>query len=118
MAGTVSVRTMKVSSSRPHPMMNPAWIMIAMEPTIRPNMLTAKMMPAEGDTDGEHQGLEVGAPLEEDDVADAVVPTRAGHIVERAGVFGHVDEGRAGHPVRLAVHIDVERLEPILSKGL
>ena len=47
MAGTVSVRTMKVSSSRPHPMMNPAWIMIAMEPTIRPNMLAAKMMPAE-----------------------------------------------------------------------
>ena len=42
-----TVSTMKVSSSRPHPMMDPAWIMIAMEPTIRPNMLTAKMMPAE-----------------------------------------------------------------------
>lgn len=28
-------------------MMNPAWIMIAMEPTIRPNMLAAKMSPAE-----------------------------------------------------------------------
>ena len=51
MAGTVRVRTTKVSSSRPQPMMNPAWIMMAMEPTIRPNMLTAKMMPAEVITD-------------------------------------------------------------------
>ncbi|SIL09140.1 Uncharacterised protein [Mycobacteroides abscessus subsp. abscessus] len=47
MAGTVRVRTRKVSSSSPKPMMRPAWTMIATEPTMSPNMLTAKMRPAE-----------------------------------------------------------------------
>ena len=47
MAGTVRVRTTKVSSSRPQPMMKPAWTMLASEPTISPNMLAAKITPAE-----------------------------------------------------------------------
>ena len=47
MAGTVRVRTRKVSSSSPKPMMRPAWIMMATEPTMRPNMLAANMRPAE-----------------------------------------------------------------------
>src|SRR5690625_4967276 len=47
MAGTVRVRTRKVSSRSPQPMMRPAWIMMATEPTMRPNMLAAKMRPAE-----------------------------------------------------------------------
>ena len=47
MAGTVRVRTRNVSSRSPQPMMRPTWIMIAMEPNISPNMLAAKMIPAE-----------------------------------------------------------------------
>lgn len=47
MAGTVRVRTRKVSSSSPQPMMSPVWIMMATDPIIRPNMLAAKMRPAE-----------------------------------------------------------------------
>ena len=47
MAGTINVRTTNVSSSRPHPMMKPICTIVAIEPTIRPNMLAAKIKPAE-----------------------------------------------------------------------
>lgn len=47
MAGTVRVRTRNVSSRSPQPMTRPTWIMIAMDPNISPNMLAAKMIPAE-----------------------------------------------------------------------
>lgn len=47
MAGTVRVRTRKVSSSSPQPTIRPIWIMMAIEPTMSPNMLAAKMSPAE-----------------------------------------------------------------------
>lgn len=46
-AGTVTVRTRNVSSSNPTPMMKPTWTMPMMLPNVRPNMLAAKMMPAE-----------------------------------------------------------------------
>ncbi len=47
MAGTVSVRTTNVSSSSPHPMTNPAWTIMSNDPIISPNMLAAKIRPAE-----------------------------------------------------------------------
>lgn len=47
MAGTVTVRTTNVSSNRPQPMTKPIWTMISMLPTIRPNMLAAKINPAD-----------------------------------------------------------------------
>lgn len=50
-AGTVRVRTRKVSSSSPQPTINPPWIMMAIDPKMRPNMLAAKMTPAEVMTD-------------------------------------------------------------------
>jgi len=46
-AGTVTVRTRKVSSSKPTPMMKPTWTIPMMLPNVRPNMLAAKMMPAD-----------------------------------------------------------------------
>jgi hypothetical protein len=46
-AGTVTVRTRKVSSSNPTPMMNPTCTMPAMLPKVRPNMDAAKMIPAD-----------------------------------------------------------------------
>jgi len=47
MAGTINVRTTNVSSSSPHPIMKPICTIVAMEPTIKPNMLAAKIKPAE-----------------------------------------------------------------------
>jgi hypothetical protein len=46
-AGTVTVRTRKVSSSKPTPMMKPTCTIPAMLPKVRPNIDAAKMMPAE-----------------------------------------------------------------------
>ena len=46
-AGTVMVRTTKVSMSKPAPMMNPVCTIVEMLPNNKPNMEAAKMMPAE-----------------------------------------------------------------------
>ena len=51
MAGTVRVRTRKVSRSSPQPMMSPTWNMIATDPIMSPNMLAAKIRPADVITD-------------------------------------------------------------------
>ena len=47
MAGTVRVRTRKVSSSSPKPMMRPVWIMMATEPTMRPEHAGGEYQAAE-----------------------------------------------------------------------
>ena len=47
MAGTVTVRTTKVSINRPMPMMNPVCAMVDRLPNTRPNIEAAKIMPAE-----------------------------------------------------------------------
>ncbi|CNJ76962.1 Uncharacterised protein [Mycobacterium tuberculosis] len=47
MAGTVTVRTTKVSIKRPMPMMNPVCAMVERLPNNRPNIEAAKIMPAE-----------------------------------------------------------------------
>ena len=47
MAGTVTVRTRKVSSTIPIPMVKPAWAMVLMLAATRPNMDAAKIRPAD-----------------------------------------------------------------------
>ena len=47
MAGTVTVRTTKVSIKRPMPTMNPICVMVERLPNSRPNIEAAKIMPAE-----------------------------------------------------------------------
>src|SRR5271166_4202914 len=47
MAGTVMVRTRKVSSKSPIPMTKPAWTMVVMLANSRPNIVAAKIRPAE-----------------------------------------------------------------------
>ncbi len=46
MAGTVTVRTRKVSNRIPAPTTKPAWTMVVMLANSRPNIEAAKMTPA------------------------------------------------------------------------
>ena len=46
-AGTVTVRTTKVSINRPAPMMKPICTIVETLPNSRPNIEAAKMIPAE-----------------------------------------------------------------------